>query len=38
VSLKSRIGKTELKTAWSPVFSRFSGSMFVCRKRSNDCF
>src|SRR5215831_13718040 len=38
VSLKSLIGKIELNTACRPVFSRFSGSTCVCRKRSKDCF
>src|SRR5215813_3766573 len=37
-SLKSLIGNTELKTACRPEFSRFSGSMLVCRKRSKVCF
>ena len=38
MSLKSLMGKTELKTACRPAFSRFSGSMRVCRKRSKDSF
>jgi hypothetical protein len=32
------IGNTEWKTAWSPTFSRFSGSTFVCRNFSKLCF
>src|SRR5688572_2480373 len=35
---KSEIGKTELKTAWSPVSSRSSGSMFIWRNRSYEFF
>src|SRR5438876_5846156 len=35
---KSEIGKTELNTAWSPVSSRSSGSMFIWRNRSYEFF
>src|SRR5215467_3066660 len=35
---KSDIGKTELNTACSPVSSRSSGSMFICRNRSYEFF
>ena len=31
-SEKSRIGKTERKTSWSPTLTRFSGSTPICKK------
>ena len=33
---KSANGNTLVKTAWSPDWSRSSGSRFICRKRSYD--